>query len=808
MLLLATVLAWFGSLPATAGSPADFAAAVARGGRESQTLTTTFAAASEDVGKPLSVYLVAIVPSSAGATTFVRNAQGWLRVDTLSAPTLLDTVGSVSPRALPVAENMDMREIAGTRVYLGYGIDGTSAATAFEEMLAAQRFRLIHTVGNGTNDSTVSAPWALSPISAQGLTGYFRTALGAAGSAYLNSSMWVNSDVVAVTTTAAAGAPAAPAAVYSGTTLQETGVDEADLVKSDGVAVFSLDPASDNVYRRDRLRRQRFDAGAADGSLLPADSLLLPFSTDVSGSGLYLDSERQQLVALGQIGSGWDSYATWFYPLYWSVGATEAVLIDTANQMQTRRSLRIGGQLIGSRRVGATLYLVLRSYPRVSGLDPWWSAQNTAANQTIVDQLEATDLLPTIAIDGGPPQALVDPATCLVQQDNAAASADIITIVGIDLAASEHRHAARCFAGAAEAFYMSEQSLYLATTRYRYDSSGAYPLYTAQTSTDLHKFALNGLDIAYRGSGNVVGHLGFDQNRKSFRMGEHQGMLRVITQTDTSFGGWLATVDMVTTATVSAAATRAAAVDSPGRLSILEERDGGLAVVGQLPNAARPEPLGKVGEQLYATRFIGARGYLVTYRLTDPLYVLDLSVPSDPRIAGALEVSGYSDYLFPLAENLLLGVGKDAVEDGGVGDGRFAWYQGVKVALIDVSDPANPREAARAIVGRRGTNATVLRDHHGIALQTLGRQVRIGLPVSLHDTPWLYASGGGLSDYFSFTRTELQRFAIDLDTQALQSLAPLVSDVSGERPIDNDRALLWNDQVHYYQNGSWRSAPW
>ena len=161
-----------------------------------------------------------------------------------------------------------------------------------------------------------------------------------------------------------------------------------------------------------------------------------------------------------------------------------------------------------------------------------------------------------------------------------------------------------------------------------------------------------------------------------------------------------------------------AAIESPGRLTILKESAGALAVVGELPNAARPEPLGKPGEQLYASRFIGNRGYLVTYRLTDPLYVLDLSDPADPKVAGELEVDGYSDYLFPLSENLLLGVGKDAISDGASGDGRFAWYQGVKVSLIDVSDPARPREAARSIIGRRGTDATVLRDHHGIALQT------------------------------------------------------------------------------------------
>jgi hypothetical protein len=240
---------------------------------------------------------------------------------------------------------------------------------------------------------------------------------------------------------------------------------------------------------------------------------------------------------------------------------------------------------------------------------------------------------------------------------------------------------------------------------------------------------------------------------------------------------------------------------------VLQERGGALAVVGALPNAARPQPLGKPGEQLYASRFIGARGYLVTYRLTDPLYVLDLSDPADPKMAGELHVEGYSDYLFPVSETLLLGVGKDAVVDGTAADGRFAWYQGVKVSLIDVSDPARPREADRAVIGRRGTDATVLHDHHGIALQALGGTVRASLPVSLHETP-LPGAPAAANTWYQFTRTELQRFEIDVAGQRLTSRPALAASVPGERTILDDRSLLWRDQVHWYRNGDWQSAPW
>lgn len=649
--------------------------------------------------------------------------------------------------------------------------------------------------GSGSGSITVEPPlnpWGLRATTDAGLTAYFRDALGSSSTNYLHNPI------------STVGFSPAPPTVFSGTTLQEAGVDEADLIKSDGVFAFSLDQASATEHIRETLSRQRLDGATANAPLIFSDRLKIPFSANVSGTGLYLDAEHQQLVAVGEEISGWGIYADWFAPpLSWEKGVTEIALIDTSStvQMQTRRTLSMTGKLIGSRRLGATLYLVLRSYPQVPGLDSLWPPEKNASNQAVIDSLQASQLLPTLSVDGGAAQPLVQASSCLTQEQNAARTADIITVVGLDLASSTLHYSARCFTGGTEAFYMSDQSLYLATTRYAYTYSGEFPTYSSETTTDIHKFALNGLDIAYRGSGNVPGHLGFDQSRKSFRMGEYTGALRVITQTQPKWDGWIAGPASSTNSTTTTA------IDSPGHLSILQESKGALQVVGELPNAARPQPLGKPGEQLYATRFIGARGYLVTYRLTDPLYVLDISNPVDPKLAGELLVDGYSDYLFPLNESLLLGIGKDAISDGSLDDGRFAWYQGVKVSLIDVSDPAHPREAARQIIGRRGTEATVLRDHHGIALQNLGDTVRVGLPVSLHDTlpQW---NMGSPSDYYDFTRTELQRLEVNLAAQSLTSRSAVPSTVPGTRDIMNDRALLWNNQVHWYQDGSWISTGW
>ena len=663
------------------------------------------------------------------------------------------------------------------------------------------------TIGTVEKEITVSN-WTLVAATEVGLTSYFRTALGSSSAKSGLGGVWAQDVALATASTPGAQASGAPTGnVTSFTTLQETGVDEADLIKSDGAMVYSLAGAKGYSTVFDTVRRDWLDP--ANNALAPVDALSSLFSADVRAKGLYLDAERKQLAVLGEGSSYWNMYDAWFAPQSWEQGVTEVTLVDTASvtQMQKRRNLRIAANLIGSRRIGSTLYLVLRSYPTVPGLDPSWPTAKTASNQAILDAVKVSTLLPTLSIDGAPAQPLMEASKCFTQPENAVRTADVVTVVGIDLSSTTHRHAARCFTGGTEAFYMSDQSIYLATTRTAYTYDGAFPVYASQTTTDIHKFALNGLDISYRGSGNVTGHLGFDQNRKSFRMGEHQGALRVITQTAPTWGGWFMPAVLPGTVAVTTTVAAPAVPESPGHLSILQESTAGLSVVGELPNAKRPQALGKAGEQLYASRFMGSRGYLVTYRLTDPLYVLDLSNPTDPMVAGELQVDGYSDYLFPLTDTLLLGVGKDAVSDGSAGDGRFAWYQGVKVSLIDVSDPARPTEAARSVIGRRGTDATVLHDHHGIAVQTVGNRVRFSLPVRLNDT--LYqGSTGAANDYYQFTRNELQKFEIDVSARSLKARTPLVSSLSTERDISADRSLLWNEQTHYYQSGVWSSAAW
>lgn len=106
------------------------------------------------------------------------------------------------------------------------------------------------------------------------------------------------------------------------------------------------------------------------------------------------------------------------------------------------------------------------------------------------------------------------------------------------------------------------------------------------------------------------------------------------------------------------------------------------------------------------------RCYLVTFKKVDPFFVIDMSNPAKPEILGALKITGYSNYLHPYDENHIIGIGKETVE---AEQGTFAWYQGVKISLFDVSNVSAPIEEGKPyVIGNRGTDSPVLQDHKAL----------------------------------------------------------------------------------------------
>jgi len=170
-----------------------------------------------------------------------------------------------------------------------------------------------------------------------------------------------------------------------------------------------------------------------------------------------------------------------------------------------------------------------------------------------------------------------------------------------------------------------------------------------------------------------------------FSMDEYQDHFRIVTTTQPG-------------------AQRAPGTSSWEQETNLYVLDSKLRLVGRL------EGLGS-GELFHSARFMGDRAYLVTFKKTDPLFVIDLHSPESPAVLGTLIISGYSDYLQPLDSTHMVGIGKDAVNEG-----TFAWYQGVKVSLFDVHNPVKPTEVAHFIIGDRGSDSIALRDHKSVLL--------------------------------------------------------------------------------------------
>jgi len=189
--------------------------------------------------------------------------------------------------------------------------------------------------------------------------------------------------------------------------------------------------------------------------------------------------------------------------------------------------------------------------------------------------------------------------------------------------------------------------------------------------TKVHRISIDEGEIEYQASGAVPGYV-----LNQFSMDEFNGYFRIAT---TEGQVW------TTKGTVS-----------QNNVYVLDME---LDTIGMLENLAP-------GETIYSARFMGNRCYLVTFKKIDPLFVIDLSTPANPQVLGQLKITGYSDYLHPYDENHIIGIGKETTEAG-----TFAWYQGVKISLFDVTDVAVPKEIVKYEIGDRGTDSPILNDH-------------------------------------------------------------------------------------------------
>ncbi len=604
-------------------------------------------------------------------------------------------------------------------------------------------------------------------------------------------------------TLAAAATDSSTTPTVSTTNVQVAGVDEADTIKSDGsylytlrncgssncVVTFSLNPAlatAEEVGVYQPVLNKESDKESDKGAEI-----------FTAAKGLYLiedDTGGDTLVTV----SGQNHYIPWINIWGWSSNATRLEFLDAHDpaQLRLQDSLTLDGTMVASRRVGNTLYLVTRYSPNLPDFVPYAFDDTTRqANVDLLAQKSLSDLLPKARFQDQSSLDLVQAESCYLATSavDESRNPSMITITAIPLDDIKAFHSS-CYLGDSETLYMTTQSLFLATTQNEYSLLAADAIfYNPDHRTAIHKFALTDGGVDYRGSGEVRGHLGWSEDKRSFRMGANGAgdeYLNIVTSIGDTWNG-----------------------DASTRLTVLKQSGKELRPIQVL------DGIGKPGEQLYAARFFGERAYLVTYRVIDPLYVLDLSDQEHVRITGELEIQGYSDYLHPISSTLLLGIGKDAIPDDGSTDFGFqrgAWYQGVKLSLFDVSDPARPTEINSLVYGKRGSSSEALYDHHAISFlpATAAHPARFALPIQIHATAPDYADFDPAQPnaYYSFTNRGLYAFEASADGVSQAGYIEADSTDGTERYSVwggfGDRSVLVDDTVYYIHESEVKGAAW
>ena len=455
---------------------------------------------------------------------------------------------------------------------------------------------------------------------------------------------FVASTVTAATTTAASRQDSVGASMlrpgvdYSATNVQELDVDEPDIVKTDGKRILAL--TGGILYY--------IDVSPGPPELVSGLPLLSWGTTDLWYHQMFMSGDTALVLASTHSDGG---------------RVTSLVLqidLSEPERMRVANTLVVDGELIAARLVGDRVALALTFEPMLSDEFDYSASHSEPEksrakeiNRQVIAESTLEDWAPRYVLNRGPDE----PATRGVMIDCSAAYAPeefpgtaVVSVLTFDMTEAIDVESVASVMSGGDTVYASTDRLYVANHRWidRYDSDDED---ISRLTTHIHRFGIGGVEgPVYEASGSVEGFL-LDQ----FAMSEHDGYLRV--------------------ASTSAPPWRWGDEESDSRVDVLERNAKELRVVGSVGGLGR-------GERIYAVRFMGDVGYVVTFRETDPLYTIDLSDPPDPKVVGELKILGYSAYLHPIGDGLLLGVGQDADEEGRI--------MGTQVSIFDVSDLANP----------------------------------------------------------------------------------------------------------------------
>lgn len=490
----------------------------------------------------------------------------------------------------------------------------------------------------------------------------------------------------------------------STTNVQVQGVDEADIVKTDGKHVY--------FAINDALRIAAVNP--------PRIVSVTPLRGKVKE--LFLQENRVVVyVAFGGMGKARCAYG-YDCEMRGDGSRTQLIVLDVSRPAApvVRRRFELSGSLIAARRIEDTVHTVVVDGERTAASVRTWPDSlprcgvRESAVKAQLDRLAAANerairtahALPTLTENGSSRRFCES-----ILRDSREPRPAFTTVYSFNLRDDKTQVTGTSIQSRPGTVYAGSNALYVAVRVMSPYGNGP------RETTDLHKFQLGAraTDTKYLASGTVKGRV-----LNQFAMDEWRGNLRV--------------------------ATTSGRLPSPNvesRVAVLAERSGRLLELGAVEHLAP-------GEDIRSVRFDAERAYVVTFKKTDPLFVLDFSEPAAPRLLGELKIPGFSTYLHRLDRDHLLSIGFDTDDRGG-----FAYFKGLLLQLFDVSRPTEPQLMHRETIGTRGSSSEAATNH--LAFNFLAEDGLLAIPSTVCE-----GGGGGRAGH-SLTFAGLLVYRVSLD---------------------------------------------
>ena len=511
---------------------------------------------------------------------------------------------------------------------------------------------------------------------------------------------------------------------YSDTNNQVEGVQEADIIKTDGEYIYAAVDGDVYLLRENGgnpeiLSKIEKKAGTEldekDGAheaeeyvnniyVTETRLVLMKYTVDYS---TYEDAVAEDVAIAGcYVGQG-----TYTAAVYDIADRSHPVLLNELGQ---------SGTLISSRMVGDILYLVYSYY--VPGE---------------IDETDPSTYVPALYLGDAKTEVAADDIMLLGEPG----AAQYLTVSSIDVGSPAEFLDTQSILGCGSDIYCNSETLVVALVTGE-EANNVY-----KDKTDLYRFSLKDGAVTMESQGSVPGYV-----LNQFSMDEYNGYFRIVTTENVTHyfnEGGIASAEQEKTR---------------NHLFVLDES---MNIVGSIEDLAR-------GESIYSARFMGDTGYFVTYRQVDPLFTVDLSTPSEPKILSELKVPGFSNYLHPFGDGLLLGFGQNSDEESGE-------IQGLKLSMFDTSDPAAVAEKHSELLGEKYMWSNAIGNHKAILVDS--EKNLIGFPAENEYMLYSYSPESGF-----------------------QKIAQLTLEADGPGDMDYDLRGFYVDDVFYLYSPSGLAA--